>query len=180
MDTDIPAPPAINSEPVNGEWIVDPRGDAALAVRFYLNPVDNEEHIEIRTPGDERNIVDEVVDERYKRRFQRRWEAYKKGLSETDGQTRLETVNWIDAGNMTAMRRVGIATVEQLAGMSDAAINEADIVGLFSFREKAQQFVKDAEAMSEVDKLRAELEELKAQVAAKPRRGRQPKIEAAE
>ena len=101
----------------NGQAVnEDHKGDEALLVRFYANPVDDRVHVEIRTPGDDRMIYDYYADQRYIDRFPQQWALYMGLAKDFEGQTRLELVNWIDAGNIAELKRHHIHTVEHLAG----------------------------------------------------------------
>ena len=127
MSSVFPEVPTLNREPRNGELV---GGDGSnLNVRFYLNPSDDKDHIEIMIPGDKHHRPDFIADEHYQRKYMREWKIYKGELSEFHGQTRLETVAWIDPGNVREMKHLNCHTVEQLAGMSDGTLSTAGMMG---------------------------------------------------
>ena len=154
---ELPAPPSLGDKiPSNGQWIVDREGDDALHVEFYQHPVDGEDHVRIVIPGDDRNQPDYLATAHYQMRFARQWAIYKGQLDEFDGQTRIETVAWIDPGNAREMKRWNIHTVEQLANMSDSSIDAANMLGLMKFRARSQQHLAEQSKSSAYDELKQE------------------------
>ena len=144
-----------NYDPNAGvQWIDD--GDKGLHVEFYEHPVDGLDHVRITFPGDDKSRPDFLATDHYKMRFKRQWKVYKGELEEFAGQTRIETVSWIDPGLLHDMRRADIHTVEQLAGLSDSSIDSTNMLGLMAFREKAKEHLTTAEKSSQYDKLAAQ------------------------
>ena len=160
----------------NGQVIyADSAGDEALHVRFYRSPIDDLDHVEIMIPGDERLAPDFIVNESHKQRFPRQWAAYAGDGDAFAGQTRIETVNWIDPANINELKMRQIHTVEMLAAMTDDAVAASGMLGIHNFRQKAVKFVEDKQKVSRVDELEKQLAELRAQVQsqqAQPVRGR--------
>ena len=154
---ELPAPPSLgDTVPKNGQWIVDRDGDDALHVEFYKHPVDGDDHVRIIIPGDDRTKPDFLATPHYQMRFARQWAIYKGQLDEFDGQTRIETVSWVDPGNVHEMKRWNIHTVEQLAGMADSAIDAANMLGLLNFRARAQQHLTEHQKSTAYDELKQE------------------------
>ena len=115
-------------------------GDDSLFAEFYRNPVDGLDHIRIRIPGDKTYLPDLLATEIHKQRFPRQWEAYRSQTDQTEGQTRLEEVGWIDDGTRGMLKALHIFTVEALAATTDG--NLANIgMGARTLRERAQAFV---------------------------------------
>ena len=156
---ELPSAPSLNREYDNGEYVRE--GDEKLHVEFYLNPVDGLDHIKIMIPGDKNFMPDVLADERYQRRFQRQWKIYKGELSEFAGQTRLETVAWIDPGNVRELKYWHVHTVEQLAGVTDGAISSSGVMGLTQLREKAQSHLEEHAKTSAFDEVKNENAALK-------------------
>ena len=154
-----------NRIPNNGEWVQD-KDDASLHVRFYFNPVTNKDQVEIRIPGDERTVIDREVTERDKLRFQPLWNNYCRGLDEFDGQHRLDIEKWIDRATLQELQRFNIRTLEQLAGMSDGAIDTANMLGIPQLRARAIEELGKFENSEVVGDLRTENQELKARLEA--------------
>ena len=176
--SELPSLPTWTDIPENGQWMEPDKADDALNVRFYKNAVTDEDHIEIQNPGDERTVHDTTVTDWYKMRFRRQWENYKSSLDNFAGQTRLETVNWIDPGMCKDMVRFGIHTVEQLSQMPDSAISQTNMIGLMAFREKALKHLESQHKSSEYDELKATNADLMERLEAleakddEPKRGR--------
>lgn len=166
--SDLPSVPNLDSfgDLENGQWLEDRRGDEALHVEFYQNPVDGLDHVKIIIPGDERTQPDFIADESYKARFPRQWAIYNGQLEEFSGQTRVETVAWIDPGTVGEMKRNRIHTVEQLANMSDSSMDQANMLFLRKFRERAKKHLEDTAASSGYDELKAQNETLAKQIEA--------------
>ena len=150
----------LNREPRNGELVGD-KDDSKLFVQFYLNPTDDLDHVKIMIPGDKHHQPDFIADDRHKRRFPIAWRIYKGELAQFHGQTRLETVAWIDAGNVREFKNLEIHTVEQLAGMSDGTLSTAGMMGLRRFREKAIKYLAETEKTSAYDEVKSENADLK-------------------
>ena len=159
----LPAVPSLEGlgEINNGQYIEDVRGDEALYVEFYHNPVTDKDHIKIKIPGDERTVIDTIADERYKHRFARKWENYKGGGGQFDGQTRIETVAWIDPANVSIFKHNNIHTIEMLAGISDGAIGQTNMVGLMALRERAKKHLAETKKASAYDELKTENDNLR-------------------
>ena len=165
--------------PENGQWMEPDKADEALNVRFYKNAVTDLDHIEIKNPGDERTVQDTEATDWYKMRFRRQWENYQSALDNFAGQTRLETVNWVDPGMCKEMIRFGIHTVEQLSQMPDSAISQTNMIGLMALREKALSHLDSLKKSSDYDELKStneellkRLEALEANDVTRPGRGR--------
>ena len=135
------------------QWMETEKDDEGLNVKFYLNPITGEEHIEIDIPGDKSTVHDTTATDWYKARFRRQWENYQAQRDNYAGQIRLETVSWIDPGMLKEMLRFGIHTVEQLSQMSDSNISQTQMMGLSAFRERAIKHLADRQKSSEYDEL---------------------------
>ena len=161
--------------PRTGQLMEAMEGDDKLVVRFYeyMTPEGAEDHIEITIPGDLTSKPDRVVTDMDKVRFAKAWNAYRGNDDQFAGQTRIDTMAWIDIAMQWNLKRVNIYTVEGLAGLPDSAINAVQIAGLSNLRTRAQEFLSEKKDTAQNDKLRSELETLRAEFAAmrsKPKR----------
>ena len=129
-------------------------------MEFYKHPVDGQDHVRITIPGDNKTQPDYLATDHYKMRFRRQWAIYKGQLEEFSGQTRIETVAWIDPGMVMDMKRASIHTVEYLAEMSDSSIESTNMIGLMAFREKAKEHLAEKAKSSQFDTLQAQNAEL--------------------
>ena len=152
--SELPEVPAFTDTPKNGQWMEPDKADEGLNVKFYKNPVTDEDHVEIQGPLDTTNVHDTLANDWYKARFRRQWDNYQSMRDNYSGQTRLETVNWIDPGMCKDMVHSGIHTVEQLAAISDSSISQTNMIGLMSFRQKAIEHLEDRKKSSEYDELK--------------------------
>ena len=140
------------------------KADAALNVRFYKSTITDKDHIRIEFPGDDRAVIDRCVREGDKIRFSEHWDAYQGG-GKFEGQTRLEEVNWLNDGHRAALGRKGVATIEQLAGLSDEALQTKGMYGMLRFRQKAVDYVASKTAKTENEELRSEMAAMRKQLA---------------
>jgi len=179
----------------------DPRlrrnADEALLVKFEVRPLLNKEasdkegrpiykdveYISIRAPGS----PDEVCRPASPRdidRFPRHYQAFKNRIGNEDiiEGTLLSEWPMISRSHVEELSFMGVKTVEQLAGMSDA--NGQRIMGFHGLKKKAAEWIEIANAGVSAAELKKELEqrdqelaELRALVAElKPKRGRKPKV----
>lgn len=119
--------------------------------------------VRICIPGDPGNQVVCRARDDHKTRFRDAWDAFEK-------QERLElsgtTVdNWpaIRKAEVARLKHLGIYTVQQLAGLSDAQLQNVGM-GAMSLRERAKAFLEAAETNKLPSKLIAERDALAAQV----------------
>ena len=168
------------------------RAEGLAAVRFYYNEVYEQDHAEIKFPGNVTDVRDCRVTEELKLKYPLQWKAYKEGaeslMPELAGQTLCKDVAWIDGGMVKHLAALNILTIEQLANVGDHNLKN---IGITARRmvQRAQEFLKDkAEDTSRQDQLEAENAELRTMMAEqqkqinalmeaqKPkRRGRPPK-----
>ena len=150
--------------------------DSGLHVEFYMHQVnkDKEEvYVRIQNPGDKLNIIERPVEEEEKRRFPRQWLYFqmKNGEGEVLGTPLVdwhkECPNELNKGQLEELQIVKFQSVEQLATASDAQMQKFGMGGT-GLREKARLYLTNknkSESTKELEKTRAELDELKAQMA---------------
>ena len=203
----------------NQEFMNPQRPDAALHVEFYMyDPLlkrkSDEAGKEIRLgkkipfiriarPGDQTTVLEVAVRDEHKIRFPHQWMAFqiKQGLVEGPIAIGWKIEEWDEVKDneiqIHELKYKRFETVEQIAGASDAQIQQLGIGGL-GLREKAKQAIKDRnkaefkEEMDQKDKLISDLSarlakleaaampvEVKHETEVKPlpkRRGRPPKV----
>lgn len=142
-----------------------------LAVSFELYPVKNEqksllegrpivedvEYIRIRIPG-QRDEIHRALRESDKKRFPLQYAAWKAN-AQTGGQvgTLLSDAPFVSKAQVIELEFFGCKTVEQLAGMSDAA---AQNVGpIRELRAKAQAWLKAAQGNAPLEQMHAALKQ---------------------
>lgn len=179
--------------------------DAGLYVEFYLEnehmAFRSEEEgrpiyekvamIRIYTPGDKTKVVVRKVNQESNggypsdpQRFPRQWNAFKAGVEATASGFPLEEWPIMTTGQVKVLNAINIYTVEQLAAVSDAALDGlghggrairdqavAKINGLTEHAQTAKLASQNADLQRQIDELRASL------TADAPRRGRPPKSE---
>ena len=108
-------------------------------------------HIRIHVPGDKNSIVEAPVTEEDKVRFASRWEKFQKNMQQAPEGTPLEQWPQLSIGQVYEFKAMGVMTVEQLAGMSDA--NAAKFMGGHELRRRAETFLKVAKDTAEAQRL---------------------------
>lgn len=129
------------------------------------------DYVHIQQPG-ERDYAEREATELDRHRFAKKWELYLAGREQTADGTPLETIFPNDPDLIDTMRPLKIRTVEQLAGLTEAAIGRLGMGGRANV-EKAKLFLEQSKAAVPFHKLKSELttaneqiETLKTQVAA--------------
>jgi nucleotidyltransferase/DNA polymerase involved in DNA repair len=151
-------------------------GDAALSVRFFLQPVQNNfktgeegrpifdelEYVEIGLPGG-REVVSRPAKEDDKLRFPQHYAFFKAGESDRIAGLPIQEWPLLSRAQVEELKGVGIRSVEQLAAVSDAQIQQ---LGGFvqELKYKAVAYLTSAKDSSVVTKLAAENEELKEEI----------------
>lgn len=122
-------------------------------VRFWidevLNPMTNNldkiEMIEIRVPGEDKNIWAGKVEEKHRRRFGRAYQFFKSGQEMPINGHPLDKLPGITAQLLTDLRYMGFASVEDLSRATDQAIGMFH--GGLTWRRKAQLWLDEQKAI---------------------------------
>lgn len=138
-------------------------------------------HIRKMVPGDSTNIVERVAKEHDQRNHPREWEIFKR--QELTGLTGTPLEQWpqVTRAQVKEAKYFEVHTVEQMSELSDMSCQKMGM-GFAELRTKAIAYLKAAEGTaaqtaqaSENQRLQAEIEALKAQMAEMPKRGRPSK-----
>lgn len=162
-----------------------PNGDDILWVKFFDKPVqngfrskaegrpcfDSVTYVSIIVPGDPNNKIETKATEDHKQRFPKQWANFKNNLTEKVDGTPIEQWPVLTSAQAEEFKYLGVRTIEQLAGASDAQMQK--MMGGPSFRERAKAFLKVAKDSAEAQRLadanaelQAQIDSLKAQIAA--------------
>lgn len=160
-------------------------GDDALFVEFFSRPkeirfkseqegrpiFEDRDWIRIAPPGDPTTMIEREVREDDKARFRAVWERYKAGQEMVPDGTPIESWPRITRAQAEELRHMRCHTVEQLAHMSDTQCQRAG-AGIMALRKEALAFLETAKNTAaaqrfaaENERLRQEIEDLKAQFA---------------
>jgi hypothetical protein len=140
-------------------------------------------HIRKMVPGDSTNIVERVAKEHDQRLYPREWDIYKR--QELTGMTGTPLEQWpqVTRAQVKEAKYFEVHTVEQMSELSDMSCQKMGM-GFTELRTKALAYLKAAAGTaaqtaqaSENERLQAEIEALKAQMAEMPKRGRPAKTE---
>lgn len=159
--------------------------DAKLHVEFHRMPMLNEwksnqegraiydetDFVRIHIPGDKNNIVDRPVDEIDRFRFADKYNRWKAGQADAVSGTPLSAMPSMTPGKVAEYGYFNIKTVEQLAGAADSVGQK--FMSFHADKSRAKAFIEAAagnapieQMNSELAKRDAEIENLKAQMAA--------------
>lgn len=144
-------------------------------------------HIRKLIPGDQSNVVERVAKEHDIRQYPREYEVYKRQQSTGIVGTPLEQWPQVTRAQVKEAKYFEVHSVEQLSELSDSSCQRMGM-GFFELRGKAKAYLEAAlqtaagtAQAAENDRLRSEIEALKAQMAeVAPRRGRPRKEEETE
>lgn len=157
--------------------------DKSVYVKFYVRPVlddaasdeagrpiyKDKDYIEIRTPGNQTNIIQRPVTDMDKRRFAQAYREFKSGEVEQTNGTPLIEAPWITRSQVEELSYLRIRSLEQLANVNDDVCTR--IPGLFKLKQRAQYMVERADKQApflvmqkENENMRNEMETLKRMV----------------
>lgn len=152
--------------------------DKSVYVKFHIRPVRDDtesdkagrpvyvdkEYVEIRTPGQQNNIINRPVTDMDRQRFRQQYRAFKDGMEEQTVGTPLSEVAWLTRSQVEEMAFLRIRTVEHLANLGDDICGKH--VGFYKLKQKAQQIVAEGEKNAPFAQLQAKAEEQANELAA--------------
>lgn len=162
------------------------QSDAVLHVEFYVDAIKNgvasdqagrpvfmdQEMVRIIIPGDNKTMIDTKVDETHKARFAAKYRAFKEGKKNVISGWILKEWPAVTASQVKELNYHEVHTVEQLASLSDTAINLLGM-GMHDLRTKAKAALEAASGNAENEsralrekQLQDEVDSMKAQLAA--------------
>lgn len=147
-------------EPVTVKAKINPKTGMSIPEEIEMREVEKL-MINVVTPGDDKNIIDEPAQEWHKREFWREFQAYSEGRTAPDGIL-LEGLSFMDPAMVTELSLKRVYTAEQLADASDALINS--IPDGDRLRKAARLVVKaslDNKTLGHLTSLKQENESLK-------------------
>jgi hypothetical protein len=170
-------------------------------VRFWidevLNPrtnnLDKIEMIEIRVPGEDKNIWAGKVENKHRQRFGRAYQFFKSGQEMPVNGHPLDKLPGITAQLLTDLRYMGFTSVEDLSRATDQAIGQFH--GGLTWRRKAQLWLDEQKAIESkvndssakdaliaeqgeaLKALQAQMAEMSAMMAERKKPGPKPKSE---
>jgi len=126
-------------------------------------------YVRIQTPGDRNNVLEVKANDHYKQKFSREWRAFQENQTEPVSGTLLKEWPQITKSQVKEAEHFGIKTVEQLASVNDNALQRLGM-GWMALRNAARTYLDlasgtaaQAAQAAENDRLRGEIEALKAQ-----------------
>jgi hypothetical protein len=163
--------------------------DKGVYAKFYFFPMEDpkasaeagrpvfadREFVEILAAGNQNNIVRRPASDMDKKRFRRQYALFKQGDEEQMIGTPLKEVPWITRSQVEEFAYRKIRTLEDLAGMSDA---QCVLPGMYDMKRKAEAWLKKASDAAPFTAMSAEMEALRAEIAALKAAAEEPKKKA--
>lgn len=142
---------------------IDPEGVGAsfhedaggTHVEFYHNKVAQKDFCRMVFPGNKLTVWDQPVRDVDKRRFPQQWALYSQGKDQLEGQTPLQSWSDLDGGSAEIYQSLHIRTVEQLAAVPDANMNNmppGHMPLAYRHREMAREYVQQQKQSAGFDK----------------------------
>lgn len=120
----------------------------------------DQEYVEIRIPGDNKNIIDRKVLEKDIKRWPDIYKQFKDGVEAVVEGTPIDQWNSLSASRAMELKAMRIMTVEQLAGLPDTIIQKIGMDG-HTLSTKAKAFINTARESGFAEKLAVENQRLK-------------------
>lgn len=154
--------------------------DEKLLVKFYRHaelsqhksklegrPIyDDVEMVSVIQPG-EKDEVKTLANDWHRRRFPKQYEAFQKGLEQAVTGTPLELLFPAEPSTILALKGSNVFTVEQLAGISDTAMNNIPMGRTLADRAKAYlQASHGGQGFHQMEAMQKQIQELQEQLAA--------------
>ena len=150
--------------------------DSKVWVKFYLHlsedssksaeagrPVFVEkEYVEIRSPGNETNIINRPVSDLDRNRFPRHYKMFKEGIADAVIGTPLSEMLWIKRTTAEELKHLKIITVEHLAAVTDDVCGR--MAGLYDLKAKAKAYLENS-GKPDVESLLKRIADLEAKLA---------------
>jgi hypothetical protein len=119
--------------------------------------------IRIMFPGDKTKVVDRPVSDTDKQRFSHQWAVFERQGEQVQSGTPITEWPFLTKSEALSLKGIGIHTVEQLANVADGNLTW---LGARDYRERAKSWLAAANDSSIVSQLTAQIEALKADLAA--------------
>lgn len=130
--------------------------DNSVYVKFFTKPVKDDsasdaagrpifkdrEYVEIRTPGQQTNVVQRPVTDMDRSRFRQAYAMFKSGQDDQLVGTPLEEAPWITRSQVEELAYLRVRTVEHLAELNDSVCGQN--AGMYELKRKAQAFIANA------------------------------------
>lgn len=150
--------------------------DKSVFVKFYTKPVQNSaksadagrpifderEYIEIRTPGDQNNVINRPVADMDRQRFRGSYRQFKEGIQDQLVGTPLTEVPFLTRAQCEELSYLRIRTVEALAELRDDVCGSH--AGLYKLKQTAQSYMERASQEAPFASFQKRLEEMQEQL----------------
>lgn len=147
-------------------------------VQFYNDGIENEKEslaqgrpvfrevtfIKIMIPGNKSEIIERKMRDTDKQEYPMQYQAFMNGVEEPVDGMPLKDWAPITRSQVMELAHFGCKTVEQLAGMADS--NAQNFMAIMGLRQKARDWLEEAEKHAPVSAIRAENDQLRNQMAA--------------
>jgi hypothetical protein len=124
---------------------------------------DNAEYICKMIPGDKDNIIRRPVRLEDKVLYSAKYEAFKRGLSQPESGTPLDTLPFLTKAQVQEFKAFNVRTAEQVVSMPDTL--KQSFMGVRSVIKRIEDFLAAARGNAPMEKMRNELEKRDEQIA---------------
>lgn len=152
--------------------------DKSVYIKFYIRPVQDEaesdkagraifrdvEYIEIRTPGQQTNVIQRPVNSMDRERFRTQYRMFKEGQTEQTVGTPLEECAWITRSQVEELSYMRVRTLEALADLNDQVCGSHP--GLYKLKQKAAAVLASAAGAAPITAMQSQIDDMKEQLAA--------------
>lgn len=145
-------------------FFMDSIQDQAASEREGRPIFKDEERVEVIFPGNQFNKPVFKVTQEHKDRWPDEYKAFKSGQEMALNGTPLEQWPLLKRAQVLEMKAIGFRTVEEIAAMSDLAVQRIGMGGL-RMKQLAEAYLEDAASQKVVSQATAENEKLKQQVS---------------
>jgi hypothetical protein len=149
---------------LRGEFFSDTERDGFASVTAGRDIFRSIDRVRIVIPGAIASIVVKNVDESHRERWPEAYAAFKAGQEAPLQGTPLEEWPILNKAMVAELRHLQIRTVEELANLSDVAVQHIGMGGQM-LRTRARGFLDDAEREAHNSQLMAENDQLRSRVA---------------
>lgn len=147
--------------------------DKSVYVKFYTKPVQNEaksaaegrpmfdekEYVEIRTPGNQNNVIQRPVTDMDRQRFRAAYRRFKEGHEEQLVGTPLTEAPWLTRAQVEELSHLRVRTIEHLADLDDGVCSR--YAGMYGLKQKAQAYIARAKDNAPFQQMQKDNEELR-------------------
>ena len=149
---------------VYATFFILPKKDKVKSAQEGRDIFSDVEYVEIRTAGNNNNIIKRPVEDKDRMRFSASYRRFKEGSPEQLEGTPLSEVTWISRAMVEELNYIKVRTLEQLASLNDQAC--MNMPGIFDLKRKAALWLEESKKAAPFTAMHDRITKLEAQLAA--------------